>query len=123
MLKTTFENKSKEFENIVKIGRTHLQDATPLTLGQEIFAYVDMLDKALAQIDDSMKYLVELAIGGTVVGTGLNSHPDFSPMVCEVLNTLTNTKYVFKSHPNKFQAVLDVELVSLIFLKMNQEVQ
>lgn len=123
MLKTTFENKSKEFEHIVKIGRTHLQDATPLTLGQEISAYVDMLDKALAQIDDSMKYLVELAIGGTAVGTGLNSHPDFSPMVCEVLNTLTNTKYAFKSHPNKFQAVLDVELESLIFLKMNQEAQ
>ena len=113
MLKTTFENKSKEFEHIVKIGRTHLQDATPLTLGQEIFAYVDMLDKALAQIDDSMKYLVELAIGGTVVGTGLNSHPDFSSMVCEVLNTLTNTKYPFKSHPNKFHALTahDAEVV------------
>ena len=113
MLKTTFENKSKEFEHIVKIGRTHLQDATPLTLGQEISAYVDMLDKALAQIDDSTKYLVELAIGGTVVGTGLNSHPDFSPMVCEVLNTLTNTKYPFKSHPNKFHVLTahDAEVV------------
>ena len=113
MLKTTFENKSKEFEHIVKIGRTHLQDATPLTLGQEILAYVDMLDKALAQIDDSMKYLVELAIGGTAVGTGLNSHPDFSPMVCEVLNTLTNTKYPFKSHPNKFHVLTahDAEVV------------
>lgn len=113
VLKTTFENKSKEFENIVKIGRTHLQDATPLTLGQEISAYVDMLDKALNQIDDSMKYLVELAIGGTAVGTGLNSHPDFSPMVCEVLNTLTNTKYPFKSHPNKFHALTahDAEVV------------
>ena len=113
MLKTTFENKSKEFEHIVKIGRTHLQDATPLTLGQEISAYVDMLDKALAQIDDSMKYLVELAIGGTAVGTGLNSHPDFSPMVCEILNALTNTKYAFKSHPNKFHALTahDAEVV------------
>ena len=113
VLKTTFENKSKEFENIVKIGRTHLQDATPLTLGQEISAYVDMLEKALNQIDDSMKYLVELAIGGTAVGTGLNSHPNFSPMVCEVLNTLTNTKYPFKSHPNKFHALTahDAEVV------------
>ena len=105
ILKTTLEKKSKEFENIVKIGRTHLQDATPLTLGQEISAYVDMLNKALAQIDDSMKYIVELAIGGTAVGTGLNSHPDFSPMVCEALNLLTNTKYPFKSHPNKFHAL------------------
>ncbi|RXK14440.1 fumarate hydratase, class II [Halarcobacter mediterraneus] len=104
-LKTTFEKKSEEFKDIVKIGRTHLQDATPLTLGQELSAYVDMLDKALLQVDDSMKYLVELAIGGTAVGTGLNSHPDFSPMVCEVLNEQTNTKYSFKSHPNKFHAL------------------
>ena len=113
VLKTTFENKSKEFENIVKIGRTHLQDATPLTLGQEISAYVEMLDKALNQIDDSMKYLVELAIGGTAVGTGLNSHPNFSPMVSEVLNILTGTKYEFKSHPNKFHALTahDAEVV------------
>ncbi|CAM3444854.1 class II fumarate hydratase [Arcobacter aquimarinus] len=105
VLKTTLENKSKEFETIVKIGRTHLQDATPLTLGQELSAYVDMLDKALNQIDDSMKYIVELAIGGTAVGTGLNSHPDFSPAVCDVLNILTQTKYEFKSHPNKFHAL------------------
>lgn len=105
VLKTTFENKSKEFENIIKIGRTHLQDATPLTLGQEISAYVDMLNKALNQIDDAMKYIVELAIGGTAVGTGLNSHPDFSPMVCDILNIITDTKYAFKSHPNKFHAL------------------
>ncbi|WP_108061300.1 class II fumarate hydratase [Poseidonibacter lekithochrous] len=104
-LKATFEKKQKEFEDIVKIGRTHLQDATPLTLGQEISAYVDMLDKALSQIDDSMKYIVELAIGGTAVGTGLNSHPAFSPMVADTLNELTKTKYEFKSHPNKFHAL------------------
>ena len=105
ILKTTFEKKVKQFENIVKIGRTHLQDATPLTLGQEISAYVEMLEKALSQVDDSIKYIKELAIGGTAVGTGLNSHPDFSPMVCEVLNQITNTKYKFKSHPNKFHAL------------------
>ncbi|MFW2601041.1 class II fumarate hydratase [Aliarcobacter butzleri] len=105
ILKTTLEKKSKEFENIVKIGRTHLQDATPLTLGQEISGYVDMLNKTLAQVDDAMKYIVELAIGGTAVGTGLNSHPDFSPMVCDTLNDLTKTKYAFKSHPNKFHAL------------------
>ncbi|MFV7791738.1 lyase family protein, partial [Aliarcobacter lanthieri] len=68
-------------------------------------AYVDMLDKALAQVDDDMKYIVELAIGGTVVGTGLNSHPDFSLMVCEAFNDLTKTKYAFKSQPNKFHAL------------------
>ena len=105
ILKTTFEKKVKEFKNIVKIGRTHLQDATPLTLGQEISAYVEMLEKGLSQVDDSIKYIEELAIGGTAVGTGLNSHPDFSPMVCEVLNEITNTKYKFKSHPNKFHAL------------------
>ncbi|WP_323597274.1 class II fumarate hydratase [Aliarcobacter butzleri] len=105
ILKTTLEKKAKEFENIVKIGRTHLQDATPLTLGQEISGYVDMLNKALAQVDDAMKYIVELAVGGTAVGTGLNSHPDFSPMVCDTLNDLTKTKYAFKSHPNKFHAL------------------
>ena len=99
------EGKVKEFEKIVKIGRTHLQDATPLTLGQEISAYVDMLDKALKQIDDTMKYILELAIGGTAVGTGLNSHPNFSPMVCDVLNVITDTKFTFKSHPNKFHAL------------------
>lgn len=104
-LKSTLEEKSEQFKDIVKIGRTHLQDATPLTLGQELSAYVDMLQKALSQIDDSMKYLVELAIGGTAVGTGLNSHPDFSQMVCEVLNEQTKTKYEFKSHPNKFHAL------------------
>jgi len=104
-LKATFEKKEKEFEKIVKIGRTHFQDTTPLTLGQEISAYVEMLNKALIQINDAMKYIVELAIGGTAVGTGLNSHPDFSPMVCDILNEITNTQYKFKSHPNKFHAL------------------
>ena len=105
VLQGTFEVKVKEFENIVKIGRTHLQDATPLTLGQEFSAYVDMLEKSLNQIDDVMKYILELAIGGTAVGTGLNSHPDFSSMVTEVLNDITETSYTFKSHPNKFHAL------------------
>jgi fumarate hydratase class II len=105
LLKATFEKKVKEFEHIIKIGRTHLQDATPLTLGQELSAYVEMLEKALEQVDDSIKYILELAIGGTAVGTGLNSHPDFSPMVCDILNEITNTRYKFKSHPNKFHAL------------------
>ena len=104
-LKTTLEKKVEEFDSIVKIGRTHLQDATPLTLGQEFSAYVHMLDKALHQIDDSMKYITELAIGGTAVGTGINSHPAFSPMVSSCLNELTQTKYEFVSHPNKFHSL------------------
>lgn len=104
-LKATFEKKVEEFKDVIKIGRTHLQDATPLSLGQELSAYVDMLDKALMQTDDALKYIVELAIGGTAVGTGLNSHPDFSNMVSDELNILTNTAYKFKSHPNKFHAL------------------
>lgn len=104
-LKGTLEKKQKEFEDIVKIGRTHLQDATPLTLGQEFSAYVEMLEKGLNQIEDSIKYICELAIGGTAVGTGLNSHPQFSQMVSDELNILTNTKYKFISHPNKFHAL------------------
>jgi fumarate hydratase class II len=104
-LKHTLELKVQEFENIVKIGRTHLQDATPLTLGQEFSGYVDMLDKSLNQIADTIKYIEELAIGGTAVGTGLNSHPDFSNMVSDVLNDITGTAYTFKSHPNKFHAL------------------
>lgn len=104
-LKYTLEEKSVKFSEIVKIGRTHLQDATPLTLGQEISGYVEMLNKALMQIEDCMKYLCELAIGGTAVGTGINCHKDFSNLVCDTLNNLTNTKYSFISHPNKFHAL------------------
>ncbi len=104
-LQATFLDKSKQFERIIKIGRTHLQDATPLTLGQEFSAYVEMLKKALNQVDDTMKYLTELAIGGTAVGTGMNAHPSFCFMVCDDLNKITQTKYSFVSHPNKFHAL------------------
>lgn len=103
--KTTLKKKVLEFEHVIKIGRTHLQDATPLSLGQMFSAYVDMLNKALGQIEDSMKYLCELAIGGTAVGTGLNSHGAFSPMVSNTLNEITQTKERFVSHPNKFHAL------------------
>jgi fumarate hydratase class II len=103
-LKATLDSKAKAFNNVVKIGRTHLQDATPLTLGQELSAYVEMLAKAESQVADAIPYINELAIGGTAVGTGLNSHPDFSPMVSEVLNEITGYSE-FKSHPNKFHAL------------------
>ncbi len=105
VLKTTLEAKEKEFSDIVKIGRTHLQDATPLTLGQMFSGYVDMLTKAKAQVEDSLAYLCELAIGGTAVGTGLNAHPEFSERVCKVLNKTTKTKFDFVSHPNKFHGL------------------
>ena len=112
-LKNTLENKAKAFDNIVKIGRTHLQDATPLTLGQEISGYVSMLNTNLKQINDALVYCRELAIGGTAVGTGLNSHPEFSQRVAAELNSFMAKDYGFISQPNKFHALTghDAEVV------------
>ena len=112
-LKRTFEKKQEEFKDIIKIGRTHLQDATPLTLGQEISGYVSMLNLNIKQIEDTLNYCRELAIGGTAVGTGLNSHPQFSEKVAEKLNTLMSNNYQFKSQENKFHALTghDAEVV------------
>src|SRR5690606_30820687 len=83
VLKTTLKEKMEAFNDIVKIGRTHLQDATPLTLGQEISGWHRMLEKSEAMIKDSIPYIRELAIGGTAVGTGLNAHPELSERVAE----------------------------------------
>jgi len=112
-LKDTLEEKSKAFADIVKIGRTHLQDATPLTLGQEISGYVAMLETNLKQIEDALVYCRELAIGGTAVGTGLNSHPEFSQRVATQLNRFMAHNYGFVSQPNKFHALTghDAEVV------------
>ncbi len=112
-LKGTLEAKSKAFADIVKIGRTHLQDATPLTLGQELSGYVAMLETNLKQIEDALKYVKELAIGGTAVGTGLNSHPEFSERVAAKLNSFMEKDYGFVSQPNKFHALTghDAEVV------------
>ena len=104
-LKATLQAKSEAFADIVKIGRTHLQDATPLTLGQELSGYVAMLDTNLKQIEDALKYVRELAIGGTAVGTGLNSHPEFSERVAAQLNSFMEKDYGFVSQPNKFHAL------------------
>lgn len=112
-LKETLKVKSKAFSDIVKIGRTHLQDATPLTLGQELSGYVAMLDTNLKQINDALQYCRELAIGGTAVGTGLNSHPGFSHKVAAELNSFMEKNYGFVSQPNKFHALTghDAEVV------------
>ncbi|SHO81176.1 Fumarate hydratase class II [hydrothermal vent metagenome] len=104
-LRATLQSKVEAFSDIVKIGRTHLQDATPLTLGQEISGYVAMLDANLNQINDALKYCKELAIGGTAVGTGLNSHPEFSQRVAKQLNSFMAKDYGFVSQPNKFHAL------------------
>ncbi len=112
-LKNTLDEKAKSFADIVKIGRTHLQDATPLTLGQELSGYVAMLETNLKQINDALVYCKELAIGGTAVGTGLNSHPEFSQRVVVQLNQFMAKNYGFVSQPNKFHALTghDAEVV------------
>lgn len=112
-LKVTLNGKAKSFSDIVKIGRTHLQDATPLTLGQELSGYVAMLETNLKQINDALVYCKELAIGGTAVGTGLNSHPEFSQRVAAQLNSFMVKNYGFISQPNKFHALTghDAEVV------------
>ncbi|WP_404458681.1 class II fumarate hydratase [Oceanobacillus kapialis] len=102
-LKETLRAKMDEFKAIVKIGRTHLQDATPLTLGQEISGWHRMLEKSERMIEESTTYLKELAIGGTAVGTGLNAHPEFSERVCKSINEFTGKAFV--SAPNKFHAL------------------
>ncbi len=102
-LRATLAAKSDAFHDIVKIGRTHLQDATPLTLGQEISGYVAQLDLCEAQIHASLPGLYQLAIGGTAVGTGLNAHPQFSDKVSAEL--ARDTGIAFVSAPNKFQAL------------------
>ena len=102
-LRDTLHRKAQEFMHIVKIGRTHLQDATPLTLGQEFSGYVSQLDHGLEHIDDALPHLCELALGGTAVGTGLNAHPQFAQKVAEELARLTGLPFV--TAPNKFEAL------------------
>ncbi len=102
-LKATLQAKSEAFANIVKIGRTHLQDATPLTLGQEISGWVEMLNKSEKMIKDSMDAVRELALGGTAVGTGLNAHPELGERVAKKISELTGKEFV--TAPNKFHAL------------------
>jgi fumarate hydratase class II len=103
ILRTTLNNKAEEYKDIIKIGRTHLMDAVPLTLQQEFSGYVHMLDKAIERLHLVLPHLYELAIGGTAVGTGLNAHPDFAEKVANKIAELT--KLPFVSAPNKFEAL------------------
>jgi fumarate hydratase class II len=102
-LKKAFEKKEKEFKGIVKVGRTHLQDATPLTLGQEFSGYVSLLERNIHRIEEALDGLYDLAIGGTAVGTGLNAPPHFGEKVAKKIAELTDLP--FRSHPNKFAAL------------------
>lgn len=108
----TLELKANEFSKIIKIGRTHLQDATPLTLGDEISGWVMQLKMSKKAVLNSMEMLCELAAGGTAVGTGLNSHKDYAKGIAAKLSELTGIPFV--SAPNKFQALAGQEaLVTL----------
>jgi len=102
-LKVTLQAKSDAFSDIVKIGRTHLQDATPLTLGQEISGWVEMLNKCQKMSKDSLEAVRELALGGTAVGTGLNAHPELGKRVAAKLSELTGHDFI--TAPNKFHAL------------------
>jgi fumarate hydratase class II len=102
-LKATLIEKSARFESIVKIGRTHLQDATPITLGQEISGWVEMLNKCEKMIKVSLEPVRELALGGTAVGTGLNAHPELGERVAKKLTELTGHNFI--TAPNKFHAL------------------
>jgi fumarate hydratase class II len=102
-LRQTLSAKMEEFADIVKIGRTHLQDATPLTLGQEFSGYVSQMDHSLDRVDASLPHLYELAAGGTAVGTGLNTHAEFAARVASELSRSTGLPFV--SAPNKFEAL------------------
>ncbi|HSS47216.1 MAG TPA: class II fumarate hydratase [Burkholderiales bacterium] len=102
-LRGTLNRKAHAFEAIVKIGRTHLQDATPLTLGQEFSGYVSQLDHGLAHVEAVLPHLYELALGGTAVGTGLNAHPEFAVRVANELAQEADLPFV--SALNKFEAL------------------
>src|SRR5262245_30028081 len=102
-LRDTLDEKAKKFADIVKIGRTHLQDATPLTLGQEFSGYVSQIDHGLAHLDAALPHLCELALGGTAVGTGLHAHPEFAAKVAAEIARLTELPFV--TAPNKFEAL------------------
>jgi fumarate hydratase class II len=102
-LRDTLAQKAGEFKSIVKIGRTHLQDATPLTVGQEFSGWVALLDRDLDRLRASLRGLYDLAIGGTAVGTGLNSPPEFAELAAKKIAELTGLP--FRSHPNKFAAL------------------
>lgn len=99
-LRDTFFELEKKYEDVIKIGRTHLQDATPITLGQEISGWRSMLDHNILMIEDALEYIGEVGIGGTAVGTGLNAPKDFDKIVVKNLSEMTGEK--FKASDNKF---------------------
>ena len=102
-LRDALDAKALQWADVVKVGRTHLQDATPLTLGQEFSGYVNQLDRAMVACKEALEHVYDLAIGGTAVGTGLNAHPEFAERAARKIAELTGLP--FRSHPNKFAAL------------------
>lgn len=102
-LKNTFESKTTDFKNIVKIGRTHLMDATPITLGQEFSGYAQLLENGLKSLKNALESVSQLALGGTAVGTGLNTPKDYDVLVAKYIAKFTNLPFV--TAPNKFEAL------------------
>ncbi|MBU0981177.1 aspartate ammonia-lyase [Patescibacteria group bacterium] len=97
----SLNEKAQEFQNLLKVGRTHLQDAVPITLGQEFRAYASAISNALVRLKETSQELTRLGIGGTAVGTGINTHPEFAKMMCTEISILTGEK--FSSAPNLFE--------------------
>jgi fumarate hydratase class II len=102
-LRDVLKEKAASFEDVVKIGRTHLQDATPLTLGQEVSGWAAQLGHAITHVEQALPHLYELALGGTAVGTGLNAHPEFARRVAAALAELSGHPFV--TAPNKFESM------------------
>ncbi len=102
-LRDALDEKAKEYKDIIKIGRTHLMDATPLTLGNEFSGYAQQLTNGLARINDALKRLCEIPLGGTAVGTGLNAHKEYAVKVAQKISEITGKQ--FKTAPNKFEAM------------------
>src|SRR5438270_4210359 len=102
-LRDAIDAKAREFADVVKVGRTHLQDATPLTVGQEFSGWASLLERDIERLETALPGLYDLAIGGTAVGTGLNSHPEFAVRAASKIAELTGLP--FKTHPNKFAAL------------------
>ena len=102
LLEKSLDNKSKEFDKIIKIGRTHLQDATPITLGQEFSGYKHMITQSINRIKNNLSFLNQLAQGGTAVGTGINTHKDFGKLIAKEISAITNIK--FEESKNHFES-------------------
>ena len=102
-LRDTLQSKTESFQDIIKTGRTHLMDAAPLTLGQEFSGYVSQLDHGIKALKNTLDHLSEIALGGTAVGTGLNSHPEFAELVAGVISRIADLTFI--SAPNKFESL------------------